>query len=142
MKIEEKDSVLELVATDDGSGDFLVTIEAQIEGFCGHADGHVFGAAWHAFVRQLAALEAERKGAARLISAMPGDFDLEVMALDSKGHMGLSGVLSYRRAGVDEWPVQQLRFGFEFDPSKLSAFAKAAANAQQRAAGDVRDARA
>jgi hypothetical protein len=56
--------------------------------------------------------------------------------------MGVSGVLSYRRVGVQEWPVQQLYFAFEFDPSKLAAFARAAANAQQHAAGDVRDARA
>jgi hypothetical protein len=129
MRIEDKDSVLELAVADDGSGDFLVAIEAQSEGFCGHANSHVVGAAWHAFVRQLAALDAERKGAARLISAMPGEFDLEVKAIDSKGHMGVSGVLSYRRVGVEEWPVQQLRFAFEFDPSKLSGLAKAAANA-------------
>jgi hypothetical protein len=79
--------------------------------------------------------------AARLISAMPGEFDLEVKSIDSKGHMGVSGVLSYRRLGVEQWPVQQLRFAFEFDPSKLSAFV-AAASAQQCAAGDVRNARA
>jgi hypothetical protein len=142
MKIEEKDSVLELAATDDGSGDFVVAVKVQSEGFSGHTDGHVVSAAWHGFVRELVALEAERKGAARLISAIPGEFDLEVKAIDSKGHMGISGVLSYCRAGVQEWPMQQLRFAFEFDPSKLSAFVTAAANAQQCAAGDVRNARA
>jgi hypothetical protein len=132
MRIEEKDSVLELTVTEDGSGDFLVAVEAQSEGFAGHADGHVVGAAWHAFVGQLAMLEAERRGAARLISAMSGEFDLEVKAIDCKGHMGVCGVLSYRSVGVEEWPVQQLRFAFEFDPSKLSDFAIAAANAHGR----------
>jgi hypothetical protein len=142
MKIEEEDSVLELTATSDGSGDFFVAIETQSEGFSGHADGHVEGAAWQTFVRELTTLEAERKGAARLVSAMPGEFDLEVKSIDSKGHMGVCGVLSYRRVGVEQWPVQQLRFAFEFDPSKLSAFVVAAAGAQQRAAGDARNARA
>ena len=142
MRIEEEDSVLELTATSDDSGDFLVSIEAQSEGFSGHADGHVVGAAWQSFVRELAALEEKRKGAARLVSAMPGEFDIEVKSIDSKGHMGASGALSYRRAGVEQWPAQQLRFAFEFDPSKLSAFVVAAAGAQQRAAGDVRNARA
>lgn len=136
MRIEERQSVLEITATDDGSGDFLVAIEAQSEGFSGHADGHVVGAEWHAFVRQLADLEAQRKGAARLSSAATGDFAREVKALDSRGRMGVSGALSYRRSGVEDWPVQQLRFSFEFDPSKLSAFSRAAANAQQYAAGD------
>ena len=142
MRIKEKDSVLQLTATNDGSGDFLVAIEVQSEGFSGHVDGHVVGAAWQTFVRQLTTLEAERKGAARLVSAMPGEFHLEVKSIDGKGHMGVSGELSYRRVGVERWPVQQLRFAFEFDPSKLSAFVVAAAGAQQRAAGDVRNARA
>ena len=141
MKIEEKDSVLQLSATDDGSGDYLVAIEAQSGGFSGHADGHVTGAAWRGFVQELVALEAGWKGAARLISAIPGEFDLEVTAIDSKGHMGVSGVLSHRSVGVEHWPVQQLRFAFEFDPSKLSAFVVSAASAQQRAAADVRNAR-
>jgi hypothetical protein len=141
MRIEEQESVLELTVTPDGSGDFLVAVEARSEGFCGHADGVVVGAAWGAFVQELGILEAERKGVARLISAL-GEFDLEVRAIDSRGHMGASGVLSYRPAGIEEWPVQQLRFAFEFDPSKLSSFANAAANAQQCAAGDVRNARA
>src|SRR5688572_17672915 len=142
MKLEGGCALLDLTVSDEGSGDFLVAIEAQSEGFSGHADGHVVGAAWHVFVEQLAVLEAERKGSARLISAMPGEFELEVRAIDGKGHMGVSGLLSYRRVGVEEWPVQQLRFAFEFDPSKLSAFVRAVATAQQRAAGDARNARA
>jgi hypothetical protein len=99
------------------------------------------GSAWRAFVRELTALEAQRKGAARLLSAMPGEFDLEVKAIDDKGHMGVSGVLSYR-VGIEQWPVQQLRFALEFDPSKLSAFVVTAAGARQCAAADVRNARA
>jgi hypothetical protein len=141
MRIEEKDSVLELIVTEDGSGDFLVAIEARSEGFSGHADGHVVGDAWRAFVRQLAILEAERKGTARLISVMPGEFDLEVKASDGRGHMGVSGVLAYRRVGVGDWPVQQLSFAFEFDPSKLLAFASAAASTQSAARERVNTAR-
>jgi hypothetical protein len=70
------------------------------EGFSGHADGHVVGAAWQTFVRELTTLETERKGAAHLVSAMPGEFDLEVKSIDGEGHMGVSGVLSYRRVGA------------------------------------------
>lgn len=140
MEIVEGDSVFVLTAADDGSGDYLVSVEARAQGFSGHADGHVAGAEWHSFVRQLEVLERERKGAAHLISAMPGEFDIEVKAVDSRGHLGVSGVLSYQRVGDAEWCVQRLHFAFGFDPSKLAAFANAA-SAQQRAAADVRNAR-
>ena len=139
MKIVEGDSILQLTATEDGSGDFLVSVEAQSQGFSGHADGHVVGAAGHVFVRQLTVLEAQRKGAASLTSAMPGEFELEVKAVDSRGHMGVSGVLSYRTVGLEDRSLQQLRFAFEFDPSKLAAFVNAAAQAEREPAGVSHD---
>ena len=64
MRIEEQDSVLQLTVTPDGSGDFLVAVEARSEGFSGHADGVVVGAAWGVFVPELGILEAKRKGVA------------------------------------------------------------------------------
>ncbi len=54
MRIEEKESVLALTVSEECSGDFLVAVEARSEGFSGHADGHVVGATWRAFARQLA----------------------------------------------------------------------------------------
>lgn len=131
-----------LTAVEDGSGDFLVSVEARSRGFSGHADGHVVGADWHSFVRQLSVLEAERKGEAHLISATPGEFDIEIKSLDSRGHLGVSGILSYRCPGDEERFLQRLNFAFEFDPSKLAAFASAAVSAQQHAAGDARNSRA
>ena len=142
MEILEADSALVLTVADDGAGDFLVSVEVRSDGFSGHADGVVVGAEWRSFVQQLANLEAERRGSARLTSALSGEFEIRIHATDSRGHMGLSGALSYRRVGVEDWPAQELHFAFEFDPSKLASFARAVANAQQRAAGDVRNARA
>jgi hypothetical protein len=141
LQIQEADSLLLLSASDDGSGDVLLSVEVRCDGFSGHADGVVVASEWETFVQQLAALETERKGSARLSSAL-GELDFKVHSIDNRGHMGVSGVLSYHRVGVEEWPVQQLHFAFEFEPSKLAAFASDAANAQQRAAGDVRNARA
>ncbi len=89
MKIEEEDSVLQLAATKDGSGDFLVAIEAQSEGFSGHAEVTLEVQRGRRLL-QLTTLEVERKGAAHLVSAMPGEFDLEVKSIDRKGHMGVS----------------------------------------------------
>lgn len=127
MTIREGESVLELKCQSDGSGDYLASIEVRVDGFAGHADGHIVGGEWTAFADALRTLEATRNGEARLASAMPGEFELRIHAINSRGHMGVSGLLHYRRVGADEWPDQQLRFAFEFDQAMLPAFARAVA---------------
>jgi len=122
--LQEGTASLELSCESDGSGDYLASLEVRVEGFVGHADGHIVGAEWTAFVKALCRLEEIRKGEARLESAIPGEFQLRVHSIDSRGHMGISGMLRYRRVGVEEWPYQELRFAFEFDPSKLPEFAR------------------
>ncbi len=131
FSVTEKGSSLLVTFDSDGSGDFLVSIEAKSGGFSGHADGHVVGADWQQFVGDLRRLEETRRGAARFASAIPGEFELTVEAIDSRGHMGVSGVVRYRRAGVEDWPQQQLHFAFKFDPSRLASLVQNAGAAQQ-----------
>lgn len=107
-----------LSSESDSGSDYLIAIEAQADGFNGHADGHIVGAAWLGFCSALIALEETRKGEATLESAVPGEFSIRVGALNGKGHMSVSGVLSYGRSG---WPRQSLTFAFEFEPSQLAA---------------------
>lgn len=107
-----------LTSESDGSGDYLVAIDAKAYGFAGHADGHVVGAAWLGFCAELGALEKSRTGEAILESAMPGEFSIRVGSLNGVGHMSVSGVLGYSRSG---WPRQNLTFAFEFEPSQLAA---------------------
>lgn len=59
-----------LTSESDGTDDYLVAIDAEADGFKGHADGHVVGAAWHGFCAALIALEQSREGEATLESAM------------------------------------------------------------------------
>lgn len=125
--LEEGSASLELGCAPDGSGDYLVSLTVRVEGFSGHADGHVAGADWIAFVKAIRNLEETRKGEARFASVCPGEFELRVHAIDSRGHMGISGLLRYQRGGAEDQPQQQLRFAFEFDPSKLPAFARSVA---------------
>jgi hypothetical protein len=127
LSVSEGESLLGLSLSDDGSGDFLVSIEVRTDQFAGHADGHVVGAHWLQFVADLRRLEQSRKGAARLVSASPGEFELTIGAVDATGHIGVSGVLSYRRPGVEYRPRQRLEFGFPIDPSSLVALAHSAA---------------
>jgi hypothetical protein len=97
---------------------------------------------WQRFVTDLKRLEEKRQGAARLVSAAEEEFEVEIAAIDSLGHLGASGILTYRATGVERWPRQRLNFAFAFDPSKLERFADSVAAAQQSGAGDARSARA
>ena len=110
---------------DQGDGDYLVSIEAEAEGFKGHADGHVTGSDLRTFTDGLKELERSRKGKAVLISALPDEFQVTVQAIDSVGHMGVTGALRYTRLGC-EWPVQALQFGFDFEPNQLIEAVKTA----------------
>lgn len=131
--LTEKESSLLITCQSDATSDLLVAIEAKSEGFQGHADGHVPSAEWHKFEADLQRLDKTRKGGARFASAYPGEFEISVNAIDSRGHMGVSGVLRYRRVGVEEWPQQQLHFAFEFDPSKLALLVRSISTDQQNA---------
>jgi hypothetical protein len=131
FSLDERDSFLLVTVQGDSSGDFLVSIEARSEGFAGHADGHVVGADWQQFVNDLWRLEKTRQGTASFVSAYPDEFNLTVRAIDSRGHMGVMGMLRYRRVGVEDWPQQQLYFAFEFDPSRLTSLIQSISAARQ-----------
>jgi hypothetical protein len=103
---------------EDGSGDFLVSIEAEADDFRGHADGHVTGRDLRQFTGDLKRLDESRKGKAQLSSAAAGEFEVTIRAIDRAGHMGISGVLCYLRPGRER-PPQKFEFFFEFDPSQL-----------------------
>ena len=109
----------------DGDGDFLVAIEASVDGFCGHADGHVVGLDFQTFARQCHALEEKRQGAAILGSALEGEFTLSIHSTDGVGHMGVSGHLRYSRG--DQF-AQRLDFEFSFDPAELQNVLRAINN--------------
>jgi hypothetical protein len=124
--LQEGSSSVEIDCDRDDDGDFVVSIRASVEGFVGHAGGHVVGAEWTSFLDALRRLELTRKGEARFASAYPGEFELRVHSIDSRGHLGLSGMLRFGRR-AEEWPHQQLRFALEFEPMKLPLFVRSIA---------------
>jgi hypothetical protein len=129
LSLSADDASLLLTWECDGSGDYLVSVEAAADGFRGHADGHVVGSDFRTFADELKRLEQNRKGIARLASAASGIFELLIESINSLGHMGASGVLQYRRPGVEYWPQQRFEFAFEFDPSQLIHAVRAVHNA-------------
>jgi hypothetical protein len=107
-----------------GDGDYLASVEAEAEGFKGHADGHVTRSDLKAFFEGLRKLEHTRKGKAVLISAAPDEFEVTVQAVDAVGHMAVIGTLRYTSLG-GERPTQILRFEFDFEPNQLVEAVKA-----------------
>jgi hypothetical protein len=118
ITLQNGEALMSLNWDDDGSGDYLVSIEAEAEGFKGHADGHVTGADLRAFTDGLERLEHSRKGEAVLVSAATGEFKITIRAVDSVGHMGVAGALRYTSPGRER-PSQMLHFEFDFEPSQL-----------------------
>jgi len=113
-----EDAAFLLEWSEDGSGDYLVSIGAEAEGFRGHSDGHVVGADFRRFIEELERLDQLRSGKAQISSAAQGLFEVTIHSIDSAGHMGVSGVLRYLRTGPER-PYQVIEFFFEFDPSQL-----------------------
>jgi hypothetical protein len=101
----------------DGDGDFLVAIEASVDGFSGHADGHVTSSDFKVFADQCRALEKNRQGVASFSSALEGEFTLSLRSIDRLGHLGVAGRLHYRAQGEEF--AQRLDFEFAFDPAEL-----------------------
>jgi hypothetical protein len=76
ITLTAKEATFRLSYEADGSGDYLIGLEAAVEGFRGHADGHIVGKDWLEFRNDLNKLEQDRKGKAHLGSALPEEFDI------------------------------------------------------------------
>ncbi len=105
-------------------GDYYVVIKAKAHGFRGHADGHVVDAEFKAFAKGVQDLARSRRGEASLTSAHPGLFDLTIRSVDSVGHLGVFGSLSFETVG-DPKEQQSLQFSLNFDPAQIERAASA-----------------
>ena len=129
--LQEGTASLKLCCNSDGSGDYSASLEVRVAGYAGNADVHFVGAEWTAFSKAICRLEETRNGDAQLKSAIPGEFQLRVHSIASRGsHIAVSGVFLCRDVGGDESPHQELRFSFEIDSSKLPEFARCVALVQ------------
>jgi len=92
-------------------GDTKLSTQVEVGDFTGR--GYAWIEAHHllAFVAALRKLEADRQGAAEIVSMSPGEFRLRVLATDNLGHLAVEGQIS--ASG------QSLEFGFSLCPSLL-----------------------
>ena len=126
FRVEAGKSSVVVHAHPDSDGNYLVAIEASVDGFCGHSDGHVAGSDFQTFAKQCRALEESRQGVASFSSALESEFTLSLRSIDGLGHLGVAGRLHYRAPGEEF--AQHLEFEFAFDPSEMQNVLRALNN--------------
>ncbi|WYD81882.1 MAG: hypothetical protein V8K32_05740 [Candidatus Electrothrix gigas] len=102
------------------SGDVNVRVALSLQDFSGSYDG-----VWlelpemQSFLSELDALDAERKGSAKISSISPEEFTLEIRSSDALGHMEIEAQLHrYQYSGPKYWPII-LKGGFEVEPETI-----------------------
>lgn len=130
IRFEDKNNYLELDIAmqekDDlpSKGDAYITIKLHSNGYAGHNDLWVSYESLCNFCRNLIELEKKRKGETILESVSPGELYLQILSIDSLGHVGLKGTTGFQVfEGTDLFP-HSVTFGFEFDPSQLEKAVK------------------
>ncbi len=96
--------------------DVLLNVTVEVSGFTAADQSWITASDWHGFLSELASLEHDRRGHARLVGASPDDLRLEFYSTDRAGHMAVRGEL--RRVTAQAFELG-LRFGFSFEPDDL-----------------------
>jgi hypothetical protein len=88
-------------------------------GFSGDSYGYFESSACEQFLASLETLEAKRSGIARIESMSPGEVIVELVTVDSLGHVAVRGQLRRRVHGASVTAMNQLSWTLEIDPSLL-----------------------
>ena len=127
MKIQSNENYIELDVSleEDESlpscGDVYLSISASSHGFSGKNDLWVQAEEFRRFCAELVKLEKERKGEATLKSISPGELYLKVYAIDSLGHIAISGNTGYEIDNIEH----NVTFGFQIEPNALEKMVRA-----------------
>jgi hypothetical protein len=104
-----------------GHNDAYITLKVQSGGFAGHNDLWAQAESMSAFCRALVALNKTLKGEALLESISPGELVLKVFSCNSRGGLAVEGSTGYHIIGEGREYWHAVSFGFEFEPTQLSA---------------------
>lgn len=112
--------------SEQANDDPYVTIRVQSSGFCGANDLWIQGLEFRNFCGGLIEVEKTRRGQVSLRSISPGELDLTIKSVSSLGHFAVIGSIGHRVLREHGDIDHSVAFGFEFDPSQLSAAARTA----------------
>ena len=99
----------------------VVVLRVRSNGYAGENDLWVHTEALHQFAAGLVELERSLWGEARLVSMSPNELDLKVFAASSRGHLAVRCTTGNLVQGENQGSWHSVSFGFEFEPSQLSA---------------------
>jgi hypothetical protein len=124
LKIQEQDALLELEVAGSGAvntpghNDVRMNVSVRTAGYAAADHCWVLRPDLERFLRELRTLDQTRQGQAVLVSVSPVGLRLEFYSTDSAGHMAIRGQVG--RTDANGF-LSQLRFGFTFEPDKLSS---------------------
>ena len=122
MKLEGNNGYLELDRSELGpastpaDNDILLSVTVKVKGYSAADQAWVVASSFHQFLNELQKLDLTRKGRAVLEGASSDDLGLEFFSTDTAGHMAVKGHVGWDSS---ERHLQQLRFGFDFEPDML-----------------------
>lgn len=97
----------------------VVRAAASSNGFSGESEAWVFTEHFEGFCKSLASLNEALKGEAVLESMSPNELSLKLASVNSRGYLGVSGMIGhlFLSENSDYW--HSVSFGFEFEPAQL-----------------------
>ncbi len=99
-----------------GAEDILLNMTASVGGYAAADQVWIPRSEADIFLAQLATLDRDRRGAARLRGATPEEFELTFYSTDRVGHLAVRG---HVRQVTPEGYELALRFAFGFEPDQL-----------------------
>ena len=106
-------------------GDYLVSLEATVNGFKGHSSGHVEKQEFERFLNDIAQLNKTLKGHAEFSSVVFDIFAIRFEASDGLGHLAVRGRLSIDEQDLYHSSCQSLSFRFDLDSNQLETIVNA-----------------
>jgi hypothetical protein len=116
---------LEVAEAAYAPGDVRLSVNVRSHGFTGNTDVWVMQEELAAFIRDITTLNTSLAGSATLRSISPGELELQVLAVSSRGHLAVQGTLGYHVYERERMYWHSVAFGFEFEPTQLEAAASA-----------------
>ena len=101
-------------------GDAIVVAAVESQGFSGRADLHVAAQEFRRFCAALVRLAKALNGHAQIISAMPGELEINIGPSNGRGYFAVSGHIGDSRSPF--WHA--VHFGFEVEYAQIERLSK------------------
>ena len=113
----EHEFQMDLLSVED---DAMVSVRVMSYGYAGHSEVWVHKEALVGFCTGLAQLERSLRGEVAIESMSPGELNVKVLSVSSRGHLAIQGSIGTYVQAENGTYWHAASFGFEFESSELS----------------------